>query len=163
MKDERSVYIFTVEFIRSYIYYILEDMGYVCHNYVSKTCKNFTKIGNISCILVWKPENNWDNIRDFIWSWLWKWNFHETSRCEVKYWRNLLIKPGFDQQVSSVFNFTPGSFMEVSLSQSRPDEISDIISIILRFSHKNTWYITYFSKVFASFGNIIMTNISHIF
>ena len=52
VKDERKVYIFTVEFIRSYIYYILEDMGYACHNYVSKTCKNFTKIGNISWILV---------------------------------------------------------------------------------------------------------------
>ena len=52
VKDERSVYIFTVEFIRRYIYYILEDMGYVCHNYVSKTCKNFTKLGNISCVLV---------------------------------------------------------------------------------------------------------------
>jgi hypothetical protein len=53
-------------------------------------------------------------------------------------------------------------FRQYLSSQSRPDEISDIISIILRFSHKNTWYITYFSKGFASFGNIIMTNISHI-
>ena len=52
VKDERRVYIFTVEFIRRYVYYILEDIGYFCHNYVSKTCKNFTKIGNVSCILV---------------------------------------------------------------------------------------------------------------
>ena len=52
VKDERSVYIFTVEFIRRYIYYVFRDMGYVYHNYVSKTCKNFTKIGNISWILV---------------------------------------------------------------------------------------------------------------
>ena len=41
VKDERSVYIFTVEFIRRYIYYVFRDMGYVCHDYVSKTCKNF--------------------------------------------------------------------------------------------------------------------------
>ena len=52
VKDERSVYIFTVEFIRRYIYYVFRDMGYVCHDYVSKTCKNFTRIGNISWILV---------------------------------------------------------------------------------------------------------------
>ena len=43
VKDERSVYIFTVEFIRRYIYYILEDMGYFCNNYVSKTCKTLLK------------------------------------------------------------------------------------------------------------------------
>ena len=48
VKDERSVYIFTVEFIRRYIYYVFRDMGYVCHNCVSKTCKNFTKISKIS-------------------------------------------------------------------------------------------------------------------
>ena len=43
VKDERRVYIFTVEFIRRYVYYILEDIGYFCHNYVSKTCKTLLK------------------------------------------------------------------------------------------------------------------------
>ena len=56
------------------------------------------------------------------------------DRQRLRLARRHMQRAGLIDMFRQYIYFTPGSFIEVSLSQSSRDEISDIISIILRFS-----------------------------